>query len=237
MVTSLLWYFCYSSTALNLFTSTHNALLYLTLQEPEQLESVLCKVKGKHTYACRSVVFLKQLLMDWICSSDYSGPALWPVPSGPGVPDQVLGHSGRNWQKNLDFGAREALQVRHHETHRNWYPTFVYMKMAQVIWGVKPVFDDTTMYICRKQRVHQSRGGSQASGDAAGLLPAGSRAWWVECQAEADQPRWQHLFWGLLPEWHFSTHQLTITVVSHCFCICKVGKPLACCLAIQLVRY
>lgn len=98
-----------------------------------------------------------------------------------------------------------------------------HMKMAQVIWGVKPVFDEATMFICRKQRVHQSRGGSQTSGDAAGLLPAGSWARWVDCQAEADQPRWQHLFWGL-PEWHFPSHQLTITVVSHCFCICKVGN-------------
>lgn len=45
---------------------------------------------------------------------------------------------------------------------------------------MKPVFVETTMYICRKQRVHQSGGGSQTSGDAAGLLPVGSRAWWVE---------------------------------------------------------
>lgn len=38
------------------------------------------------------------------------------------------------------------------------------------------------MCICRQQCVHQSGGGSQTSGDAAGLLPVGSRAWWVEPQ-------------------------------------------------------
>lgn len=55
----LLRYFCNSSSAVNRFTSTHNALLYITLQESEQLQSVLCKVKGKHRYVGRSVVFLK----------------------------------------------------------------------------------------------------------------------------------------------------------------------------------
>lgn len=73
------------------------------------------------------------------------------------------------------------------------------MKMARVIWGVKPVFDEPSVYICREQRVHQSRGGSQTPGDAAGLLPAGSRARWVHCPAEAHQPRSQHLFSDIFP--------------------------------------
>lgn len=117
--------------------------------------------------------------MDWICSSDYSGPALRSVPTGSGVSDQVLGHSGWNWQKDLDSGTREALQVRHHETHCYWYHRFVYghcdSRCETCFW-----WNYHVLYICREKRVHQSGGGSQTSRDAAGLLPAGSCAWLVE---------------------------------------------------------
>lgn len=40
--------------------------------------------------------------------------------------------------------------------------------------------------VYRKQRIHQSRGGSQTPTDAARMLPAGSRAWWVELQSHGS---------------------------------------------------
>lgn len=119
------------------------------------------------------------LLTEWICSSDYPGSTLWSVPTGSGVSDQVLGHTGWNWQKDMDSGAREALPVRHHEAHRHRYRTHgdVYdMIMAAQIRSMKPVSVETVICICRKQCVHQSGGRSQTSRDAAGLLPAGSWA-------------------------------------------------------------
>lgn len=127
-------------------------------------------------------------LMDWICFSDFSGPALLPVPPGSGVSDQVLGHTRRNWQKDLDSGARKTLPVWHHEADCHRYRTQDVCDAHEiVIRGMGPVFVEIKLFICRKQRVHQSGGGSQTSGDASRVFPVGSRAWWVEPQKISRQ--------------------------------------------------
>lgn len=141
-------------------------------------------------------------LIDWICSPDNTGPTLPPVPAGSGVSDQVLGHTRWNWQTDLDSGARKALPLWHHEADRHWY-----CRHKENTCCDEGKDEAGTLYICRKQRVHQSGSGSETSRNAAGLLPAGSWAWLVS--------GW---------EWFFPSHLLTVVVVSHCFCLCKVGS-------------